>query len=110
MSLKTSSRRYLTIGALALGAATLPMLAVSPAQAGNEPYIGWDFGGGVGVGIGTPPSAYDRCPNYGWGYDPYTCHYRPIHYRRHARPRPHHPVQRPRTEQAPTNLGPSDQE
>jgi hypothetical protein len=21
-------------------------------------YLGWDFGNGVGVGVGTPPSAY----------------------------------------------------
>lgn len=108
MSLKTVARRGLMTGALAIAAAALPALATTPAQAGNEPYIGWDFGNGVGVGIGTPPSAYDRCPNYGWGHDPYTCHYRAVHYRRHARPRYVEP--RPQTNQAPTNLGPSDEQ
>lgn len=106
MSVKASARRFLLLGGLAAAAAALPTLAVSPARAGNEPYIGWDFGGGIGVGIGTPPSAYDRCPTYGWGYYPYYCHYRPAYYRSHVR---RHHNEHSRSEQAPTNLGPSDE-
>ena len=60
------------VAATALGALTLPL---SPASA--QAYLGWDFGNGVGVGIGTPPSAYNPCPNYGWPYYPHRCAYRP---------------------------------
>jgi hypothetical protein len=52
----------LAAAAVALGAVALPL---SPAQA--QVYLGWDFGNGFGVGIGTPPSAYSACPNYGFG-------------------------------------------
>lgn len=52
----------LAAAAVALGFMALPF---SPAQA--EVYLGWDFGNGMGVGIGTPPSAYSPCPNYGFG-------------------------------------------
>jgi len=42
--------------ALGLFAVSLPL---QPAQAQATPfYLGWDFGNGWGVGIGTPPSAY----------------------------------------------------
>jgi hypothetical protein len=52
----------LAAAAVALGALAVPL---SPARA--QPYLGWDFGNGFGIGIGTPPSAYTPCPNYGWG-------------------------------------------
>lgn len=80
----------LTVAATLLGAAL-----TAPAQAGSEPYLGWDFGNGLGIGIGTPPSAYDACPTYGWAYYPYRCryayyryyppYYHHRHYRRHHR-------------------------
>lgn len=105
MSLRINARRCLTIAAFA-AVASLSTLAVSPAQAGNEPYLGWDFGHGMGVGVGTPPSSYDACPHYGWGPG-YWCHhhhYRPVHYRHyHHRHHETHPA-RP----APRSLGPSD--
>jgi hypothetical protein len=78
------------LAALTFGAAVLGALAAAPARAGAEPYLGWDFGSGFGVGIGTPPSAYDRCPTYGWSYYPYDCryrYYRPVHRYRHYRHR-----------------------
>jgi hypothetical protein len=34
---------------------------LAPAQA-QVPYLGVDLGGGVGIGIGTPPSAYGMAP------------------------------------------------
>jgi hypothetical protein len=73
----------LAIAAIALMAAAAP---VRPAAA--QPYLGWDFGGGVGIGIGPPPSAYTACPNYGWPYYPYRCRYHP----RPAHPRPRPPA------------------
>ena len=75
----------LAVVAAALGAA--PML--NPAQA--QVYLGWDFGHGIGIGIGTPPSAYTPCPDYGWGpFYPFRCHY--YGYRRwHRRVVAHHP-------------------
>ena len=50
------------VAALALGATALP-----PSPAHAQIYLGWDFGNGFGIGIGTPPSAYTPCPNYGFG-------------------------------------------
>ena len=49
-------RRSATLAIAALGvmAAALPL---HPAKADGI-YLGWDFGNGAGVGIGTPPSAY----------------------------------------------------
>ena len=69
--------------AAALGAAALPAAA--------QPYLGWDFGNGFGIGIGTPPSAYTPCPDYGWGpFYPYRCYYRPHRVRHaHVRRTPH---------------------
>lgn len=60
------------VAAAAFGALALPM---SPANA--QVYLGWDFGNGFGVGIGTPPSAFNPCPTYGWPYYPHACAYRP---------------------------------
>ena len=62
------------LAALALaGAVALPL---APAHA--QIYPGWDFGGGIGIGIGPPPSAYTPCPTYGWPYYPYPCTYHPV--------------------------------
>jgi len=58
----------LTVAAVAFGALAIPL---TPARA--QIYLGWDFGNGFGIGIGTPPSAYSPCPNYGWPYYPYPC-------------------------------------
>jgi hypothetical protein len=79
----TTKTRAGRLAALVIAAATLGALATAPAQAGPEPYLGWDFGSGVGIGIGTPPSAYDACPTYGWPAYPYRCRYR--YYRRYSR-------------------------
>lgn len=87
MSAKTRARRFGIFAALTVAAATLGAVAAGPAQAGPEPYLGWDFGNGFGVGVGTPPSAYDPCPTYGWPVYPYGCRYYPAvhHYRRYGR-------------------------
>lgn len=78
MTAETGTRRLgkwasLAAASLALGALAIPL---QPASA--QVYLGWDFGNGVGIGLGPPPSAYARCPNYGLGpeycYPPY---YRP---------------------------------
>lgn len=93
MSTKTRARRLQIISALTLAAAMLGVVTARPAQAGPEPYLGWDFGGGVGVGIGTPPSAYDACPSYGWPVYPYGCryrYYRPVQHYRSYRPYHHY--------------------
>lgn len=70
----------LAVAAAALGAVAIPL---RPAQA--QIYLGWDFGNGFGIGIGAPPSAYEACPNYGFGpLYPNACAYRPYYpyYRR----------------------------
>ena len=59
--------------AIALAVAAAAFGAVAPPAAKAQPYLGWDFGRGVGIGIGTPPSAYERCPNYGWPVYPRHC-------------------------------------
>jgi hypothetical protein len=59
----------------AVAAAALGVFALGATPAAAQPYLGWDFGGGIGVGIGPPPSAYNPCPNYGWPYYPYPCRY-----------------------------------
>jgi hypothetical protein len=48
----------LAVAALGLAAVALPMHAAKA----DAMYLGWDFGNGFGVGVGTPPSAY------GWHY------------------------------------------
>ena len=97
MTVIACAGRLVSIAAVA---AALSLFAAMPARAGNEPYLGWDFGGGFGIGVGVPPSAHDPCPTYGWSYYPYRCHYRPTHYyRRHHRRSEH---------QAAPNQGPSD--
>jgi hypothetical protein len=111
MSLRISARRCLTVAAFAVAAATLPILATAPAQAGNEPYFGVDFGHGFGIGLGVPPSAYDACPSYGWGYRPYRCHYRPVHYRHYHHHYREHQYREmpPAPPSSPQRLGPSDE-
>jgi hypothetical protein len=76
MSFQIFPRKCLVISALITSVAILPCLFAAPAKAGSEPYIGWDFGNGFGIGFGTPPSAYDKCPTYGWPVYPYGCRYR----------------------------------
>ena len=99
MSASIRGRRFGKLAALIIGAAALGALSGTPASAGGEPYLGWDFGNGFGVGVGTPPSAYDPCPTYGWPAYPYACRYRayrPAHYYRpYSRyHRYHHPYHR----------------
>lgn len=78
------ARKLIRLAAIGLAAGVLLMAA--PARA--QPYLGWDFGGGFGIGIGAPPSAYNPCPDYGWPWYPYRCRYRYYHRPVHARPRP----------------------
>jgi hypothetical protein len=74
----TQNKRFGKLAALAFGATALGALTIPLAPASAQAYLGWDFGNGVGVGIGTPPSAYEGCPNYGFpGYA--ECHYRPYY-------------------------------
>ena len=63
MLLHTEKRRFSRIAAAAVGAIGLAAMAVplTSAQA-QVPYLGVDFGGGFGVGIGAPPSAYGMAP------------------------------------------------
>ncbi|HVH80539.1 MAG TPA: hypothetical protein VM782_14180 [Stellaceae bacterium] len=42
------------VAALGLAAVALPFGAAKA----DTMYLGWDFGNGFGVGVGTPPSAY----------------------------------------------------
>ena len=46
------------IATLAVAALGLMAVALPLHQARANMYLGWDFGNGFGVGIGTPPSAY----------------------------------------------------
>lgn len=77
MSFRILPRKSLVISALVTSVAILPCVFAAPAKAGSEPYIGWDFGNGFGIGIGAPPSAYDKCATYGWPVypTPYGCRY-----------------------------------
>lgn len=77
MSTAAQTRRFGKLATLAVAAAALGAIAIPLKPASAQPYLGWDFGNGWGVGIGTPPSAYTPCPNYGWpGYHPYCAPYR----------------------------------
>jgi hypothetical protein len=76
MSLDARTRRFGKLATLAVAAAALGAVAIPTTPAHAQIYLGWDFGQGFGVGIGTPPSAYTQCPTYGWPYYPYRCAYR----------------------------------
>jgi hypothetical protein len=90
MSIDTRKRRFGTLTAAAVGAVALGMLALplTPAKA-QVPYLGIDLGGGFGIGIGAPPSAYGLAPAsplyplYGapaaYHYYPYAYPYRPYY-------------------------------
>ena len=68
-----------TVVALSLGALAVPLTPVNA----QVPYLGVDFGNGVGVGIGAPPSAYGMAPAspiYPF-YHPYYYPPRPYYYR-----------------------------
>ena len=72
MSVKSRTRKFGKLATLAVAAAALGGVALPIGPANAQVYLGWDFGNGWGVGIGTPPSAYAQCPNYGFpGY--YSC-------------------------------------
>jgi hypothetical protein len=73
MSVATPTRRAGKLATLAVAVAALGALAIPAAPASAQIYLGWDFGNGVGIGIGAPPSAYTPCPTYGWPYYPYRC-------------------------------------
>ena len=63
MSLATRKQRFSRLGTALVAGAGLCALAtpLAPAQA-QVPYLGVDFGGGFGIGIGAPPSAYGMAP------------------------------------------------
>jgi hypothetical protein len=63
MSPNTGNRRFGKLAAAAAVAGGLFALAVplAPAKA-QVMYLGWDFGNGFGIGVGTPPSAYGYAP------------------------------------------------
>lgn len=86
MTADTRARRLGKMATLVIAASALGALAIPLAPAQAQIYPGWDFGNGFGIGIGPPPSAYTRCPNYGWMY-PYPCAYayRPVRHTRHYR-------------------------
>jgi hypothetical protein len=77
MSGKKFAQRVPRLAALGFATALLGAVAVPLAPADAQIYLGWDFGHGFGIGLGTPPSAYTPCPTYGWPYYPYRCAYRP---------------------------------
>ena len=82
MSVETSARRLGKFATLAAAAMALGTLALPLQPANAQVYLGWDFGNGWGLGLGTPPSAYERCPNYGFGPECYRPYYHP-YYRRY---------------------------
>ena len=76
---ETRTRRLSKWATLAAASVALGALAIPLSSASAQPYIGWDFGNGFGIGLGTPPSAYTRCTNYGFG--PKCHYYYPPYYR-----------------------------
>lgn len=89
MSAEIRRRQLRRAPTLAVAAVALGVMVVPLAPANAQIYPGWDFGGGVGIGIGPPPSAYTPCPNYGWPVYPYPCAYygrtHHSHHYRHSR-------------------------
>jgi hypothetical protein len=74
MLVKSGIKQPARLAAFAFTATMLGAIALPLAPANAQAYLGWDFGNGWGIGIGTPPSAYEACPNYGFpGY--HECHY-----------------------------------
>ena len=63
MAIATRNKQLGKVSAAALGAVALGILAFSSAPASAQvPYLGIDHGNGVGLGFGTPPSAYGLAP------------------------------------------------
>lgn len=53
------NRRLSRVATLAVAAFGLLAVSLPLHQAkADAMYLGWDFGNGFGVGVGTPPSAY----------------------------------------------------
>jgi hypothetical protein len=70
------TRRFGKLATLALAAVALGALLAPFSPARAQPYLGWDFGNGFGIGIGAPPSAYTPCPDYDRGpFYPNACRY-----------------------------------
>ena len=59
MQTKAGNRRFSRLATLAVASLGIVALALPlhPAKADGM-YLGWDFGNGFGLGLGTPPSAY----------------------------------------------------
>jgi len=78
MRIETRNRWFTRVGTAAIAAVALGALAV-PLTPANAQYLGVDLGGGVGIGLGAPPSAYGVYPPY---YHPpyYRPYYRPYYY------------------------------
>ena len=96
MSFQIPSRKCLLIPALVASVAMLPCLFADPAKAGSQPYIGWDFGNGVGIGFGPPPSAHESCDAY-WPFHPSGCRHstHSSHRRRHTTTTVHRDLGKP---------------
>jgi hypothetical protein len=74
------------LAAGAFGALALGVLALTAAPANAQvPYLGIDFGGGFGIGVGVPPSAYGWAPASPiyplYGAPAYYAPYAPYYYR-----------------------------
>ena len=77
MTIETGNRWFTRVSAAAIAAVALGALVVPLAPA-NAQYLGVDLGGGIGIGLGVPPSAYGPYPPY---YAPYhRPYYRPYYY------------------------------
>jgi hypothetical protein len=87
MSATTPTSRLGKLATLAVATAAFGAMMIPLAPVNAQIYPGWDFGNGIGIGIGPPPSAYNPCPTYGWPVYPYPCAYR---YYGHAYYHSHH--------------------
>ena len=78
MTIETRNRWFTRVGTAAIAAVALGALAI-PLTPAKAQYLGVDLGGGVGIGLGVPPSAYGVYPPYYHApyYRPY---YRPYYY------------------------------
>lgn len=70
-----ATRRLGRIATMMVAAAGLAAVAL-PLQGAHAQgmYLGWDFGNGFGIGLGTPPSAY------GYHYCGIVATYQPCYY------------------------------